>query len=177
MSRPSTQAEGIERLKTLYSVLAGIPDGRLNLNSWMKGKTRYDAGPLDVTKEIQDCGTLFCSLGWAAVYPPFMELGLHLEKSQSGVVLPYFGNHHSNFSAASAFFGISFDDAKSLFMPVNEYPEKPEITEELGAWPNHKRLALARLRHYLMKRNAITVERANELKELEENGNFTWSAA
>ena len=79
-----------ERLRELYSMMAGIPDELVDLSRWK-------------------CGTLACAGGWACQYPPFMVQGLTLYESG-----PSFDGDE-DYCALANFFGISYESAFSLF--------------------------------------------------------------
>lgn len=63
------------------------------------------------------CGTAACALGSAAVYPPFIELGLSLKGTTlPDYYAPYF-NGSRDYWAGVRFFGITFYEALYLFNP------------------------------------------------------------
>ncbi len=85
-----SKKEGAERLKTLYSILDGMPDDRCRLRVW-RG---LDCGT--------SCGTVACAGGWATLYPPFQAMGLSWRVVSNA---PLFDGLIS-FPAIDAFFGI-----------------------------------------------------------------------
>lgn len=154
---------GMERLRTLYSVLAGVPDERLDLRLW-----RNDEKP--------DCGTIHCAFGWAATYPPFQAMGLHLVESsymEDGVEIPIHNPHfngESSFSAAAEFFGISLREAMNLFDGARgAFGDEGFTTDRLEA--------LRRIRVLLEKKGVITGKRSYELALMEGNDSFQWETA
>lgn len=142
----ATNSIGIERLRTLYSILAGIPGDRINLDRFLQHKTGYV--PETSEEALHDCGTIACAGGWAAIYPEFVEAGLRLDSGHLR-----FG-YRWGFFALAGFFEMGIDDAKKVF--GLGFPGNP-----------HKRLALSRIRSYLLRRGAITKERSRELQRLE----------
>lgn len=81
---------GVERLRTLYAMLAGIPEDRIDLRRW-------------------HCGTTACAVGWACSYPPFVKQGLHWDWAE-----PAYGEHIS-WAAVQRFFQVEPDIVTRLF--------------------------------------------------------------
>ncbi len=139
-----TKEEGIERLKVLYAMFEGIPARRVDMNLWNAG----------VSTE-PECGTGACLLGWAATYPPFQELGLE-PMSKINPSFPKFQGV-LGMDAGERFFGISWTESADLFQGI-------------GGGPLHqKRTALQRIRELLLRKGAITKQRASELEMDAEN--------
>lgn len=181
--------EGIERLRTLYGVLAGIPDKVIYLDAYclIDGFEVKSSGRVTMEDIVHTCGSTACALGWAAVYPPFVEAGLHLDKEAYPVLD---GSTHSEFDtllgseAGALFFGMSNEDAAAVFGPRDC---RSEFIEGLALVPDsdpdfasdgdfdvlhpkysQKRIALHRIRLYLLKVGAITKQRSAELALIEE---------
>ena len=75
------QAVHIERLRALYAMVAGIPEERIELETWRSRIVKpYDPNwSKEVTNKdllSQDCGTLACAVGWACAHPEFQKQGL-----------------------------------------------------------------------------------------------------
>lgn len=71
--------EGVERLRTLYSILPGIPEDAVWMGSWRtsgNNDTVSDKMLLREAKAPESCGTTACAMGWAAAHPYFKGLGL-----------------------------------------------------------------------------------------------------
>jgi hypothetical protein len=92
-----------DRLLKLAEFLEALPPERLDMEIW--ASRRFDPA---------DCGTCACAFGWAATIPEFRELGLELDISEFGSGSVWY-QRTSGFAAAEAFFGLSIEDAKSLF--------------------------------------------------------------
>lgn len=99
------RAEGMERLRTLYSILTGVPNKKLRLNSFVDMSGVY--GWFAPTAEMvnHQCGSSACALGWAALYPEFQALGLRLNKDEQ----VHF-KKKVNLHAGCAFFALSEDE-------------------------------------------------------------------
>lgn len=74
--------------------------------------------------DVWDCGTAACGMGHACRIPSFRRAGLKLSYGLDRF-LPKFKGHFG-LAAAIAFFGISFRQAKFLFLP-DGYPN-PNVT-------------------------------------------------
>ena len=146
----TTKEQGLERLRTLYSVLYGVPDEKVELQGWgYKG-------------ESLQCGTKACAVGWACLYPEFNEHGLRPlpEMISVDIILPEFGKHQG-WLAVKRFFNLSEADALRLFS-IEKYPD---LRVTIG--PSHKAAVLRRLRRYLLRKGAITQSRYDKLKAQE----------
>lgn len=88
-----------ERLRELYSMMAGIPDERVDLSRWK-------------------CGALACAGGWACQYPPFIADGLMLKNGE-----PFFEDEGF---ALQAFFGLTNNSAADLFDSRFEFEGLPD---------------------------------------------------
>lgn len=155
----------IERLRTLYSVMAGIPSLVIEMDDWRFGDYEDDdkkfikSAAMFVNKENThfDCGTAACALGWACAYPEFKKQGLKYEGGSPtfpGVQEDCFG-FTDGFEVGSKFFGISYVEAYDLFAVVDNDQK------------DHKKIFLDRLRNLLVEKNIITKKRADELKSKE----------
>jgi hypothetical protein len=63
------------------------------------------------------CETAACALGTAALHPPFMAMGLRLEKFSGRDVLTPTYNNLQGCDAGMAFFNLSESQAFFLFLP------------------------------------------------------------
>lgn len=156
-------SEGLDRLGTLYSVLAGLPGDQVNLNLFFNSE-EFDTRSSYKLKKALDpkhrCGTIACAAGWAAVYPPFNALGL---RPTTGGTLKF--GRKENYSALAAFFGVSYFDASALFGPRSV---ASGLTEGLHLMKSsHRRIALHRIRRYLLVKGAIGEKRSDELSRSE----------
>jgi len=90
-----------KRLLTLANVLDSVPDEQFDINLFWEGKPH-------------DCGFVGCALGWATTIPEFAKAGFGRDE---GLGYPIFGGQTS-ISAGASFFGLDYDDAYLMFMPV-----------------------------------------------------------
>lgn len=161
-----TRAEGIERIRTLYAVLAGIPNKHMRLSMWINVEHPY-AGTPTARKLVHNCGSTACALGWATLYPEFQKLGLRANIDER----PMFGDH-GGYVAAQEFFCLSEDEAHVLFGAkvgsLGSFTLRRALYEGAdGFCWSDKRIALHRLRRWLELTDAITPERSAELAEIE----------
>jgi len=156
------QTPQIKRLRTLYAMMAGIPDFGLNMGAWRSTKIGgdgwsrsnhvTDADLLALAEnQAHTCGTSACMLGWAAAYPPFKALGLKYEDTD----VCFRGARE--YRAGANFFGLSFNDAMDLFYPVS------------SSGYTQKQVAMRRIRRLLLKFGAISQDRNREIA-LEDGG-------
>jgi hypothetical protein len=151
----------MNRLRTLYSVIAGVPEGRIDLYHW------------------HSCGTAACAVGWACEYPPFQEEGFAFKtpthRSETGS--PAYGDR-LGWGAVSSFFGMSSEKASMVFMSTRSQDTyavfrftDQNVPVSKGV-PNisDKRLVLMRIRNYLHEIGAITTARNQELALQEKTG-------
>jgi len=131
--------EGVERLRTLYSIMFGVPSEKVNMSGW-----RFAATERDLTK---GCGTAACAVGWACSYPEFQAQGL------SYGVSPAF-NGLTSWDAVLEFFAVDAHVAAKLFQ-----------TTEVGL--EAKRGVLSRIRHLLLENGVISHGRSLELFDQE----------
>lgn len=169
-----TRAEGIERIRTLYAVLAGIPNDKVELGDFIDPGWTYGCAPPTAMSVKTNCGSTACALGWAALWPPFQKLGLHTTHNAD----VRFGEA-SYLNAAEDFFAISFVESRVLFndrwangselraLRKVLYKGLPRISSEAFDKISDKRIALHRLRRWLELTDAITPERSAELAEIE----------
>lgn len=93
--------------------------GYFNMDSWAS----------KISFVEKKCGTTACAMGWATVAFPRSGLMLQtLEGNPSRVWIYYvprgskatrYKSRYEGLSAAEAFFGISYADARHLFMPLS----------------------------------------------------------
>lgn len=168
-----TRAEGIERIRTLYAVLAGIPKEYTDLHTWAAVPLQELAPTANTI--VHNCGSTACALGWAALYPEFQEQGLYPENDVGRT--PAFGAA-LGFNAAQGFFCLSSAEACVLFgtryaaytdspMKAACYEGLPDMGSKEFDALSDKRIALHRLRRWLELTDAITPERSAELAEIE----------
>lgn len=156
----------IERLRTLYAMLDGIPDSRVHLRTWNRAEGSENVGSEDA---MHSCGSVACILGWAAIYPPFVEQGLTMGNTPSGGAAPACGAA-LGFDAGAEFFGLNPAQSRALFAG-GTHNDLFFGRYSLGAapipetWPRltQKQIALRRIRSLLFKVGAITAERNAEL--------------
>jgi len=163
----------IERLRTLYSMMAGIPARVVYMSVWrsehanegyannrMPDEKLLEQSVQQLAHDVNDenhlCNTAACAIGWATAYPEFKEAGLHMDIAGH----PAFGNYE-NWEAIGSFFGISENEASQLFAPTN-WRENNQIPSK-----NQKDIFLARLRKLLVNTRIITQQRNEELIKLE----------
>lgn len=168
----------VERLRTLYSVMAGIPARVVYMSVWRSERARdgYAHNRLSdeklinqsveqLTHQVHDvdspnhvCNTAACAIGWATAYPEFKEAGLHMDNAGH----PAFAGL-INWDALQNFFGATEYEVTRLFSPINwrENYNNPNKSQ--------KEIFLIRLRELLVNRDIITQERSNELALIEED--------
>jgi len=168
-----SRAEGIERLRTLYMLLASVPKPYLRLAEFVSmgaGFNGDETEPILVQDMVHNCGSTACALGWAALYPEFRELGLSVDTDE---VVSF--NGVFEFTAGARFFALTDDEADGLFgsrmMTCASKAMHRMLTrglpDELGL-VSDKRLALHRIRMFLELTDAITPARSAELAKIEE---------
>jgi hypothetical protein len=161
---------GIERLRTLYAVLHGIPGDRLDLNTWRESLDGSSCVSDDQLLKPKSCGTMACAVGWACAYPEFQEQGLSYFAAEG---CPAYGGVQS-WEAVCYFFDLAENETEYLFHP-NEY-SPPWI--KLNEWDgleistrscneSDRQAALRRIRTYLVHQGAITQARSDELAATE----------
>lgn len=172
----------IERLRTLYAMIAGIPKERIELETWRSRLVKpYDP---DWSKEVtnkdllsQDCGTLACAVGWACAHPEFQKQGLRWDVSP--VYRCVDGECRFGWDAVESFFGIHYSLAKFLFsvenIPYSDVGTRAALYNEYPPVKrgDAKRTLLKRIRTHLLHIGAITPERNRELARLESTGKLT----
>lgn len=102
-----------------HMLLEELPVENFNMKTWLEMGSN-------------GCGTAACALGSAAVYSPFMALGLGTHESfgDSGILIPAVQEKHllRGYLAGAKFFDISLFQSEKLFDP-HEYPFSP-VTKE-----------------------------------------------
>ena len=158
MNNEITNSTGIERLRTLYSVLTGVPEERTSLVGWVRGPR---AG----------CETTYCAIGWAAIYPEFVKLGLTMSGYEPVLVSPSGEERFKSWGAVEEFFGLGYDinsnyrECYALFTDEREtrsFIDADRVGTQMKM--SDKALVLMRIRNYLLSKGAITPERSEELK-------------
>jgi len=140
----NTPTIGEERLRTLYSIMAGIPAEKVHMKNWRGWSTMPDE------TLIHNCGTAACAVGWACAYPEFQEHGLDYVSG-----MPFFAGE-SNWLAVQKFFGLSHTEAQAMFMVTSV-----GLVAKLGV--------LRRIRRHLLNAGVIN-ELRNQQLILEEEG-------
>lgn len=162
---------GIERLRTLYAIMCGVPEKLVGLDHWRAGDHRWclDREFLKYSRRA-GCGTAACAVGWAAAHPAFRRSGLTADggipllKDSSGSVIA------QHWRAVEMFFDLTPCEAQYLFSNVNsrhpttwELPDLQDESQGRFTGPNDKRKVLARIRFHLLRVGAITPSRFGEL--------------
>lgn len=140
--------KGNERLRTLYAVMGGVPDEKVDMNNWRRGSGAWDDRNLLET----ECGTSACAVGWACAYPEFQAQGLRF----NGAPLLRKGKKWlEGWGAVEKFFGVDEVTSGYLF-----------ATSEVG---KAARLGvMKRIRTVLLDRGVISQERNVELFRMEQ---------
>lgn len=173
----------IERLRALYAMIAGIPEERIELETWRS--RAFKPNDPDWSKEVtnkdllsQDCGTLACAVGWACAHPEFQKQGLSWYGG-SPTYLRRDGLRGFGWYAVESFFGISYGLSKFLFsvenIPYSDVGTRAALYNEYPPVKrgDAKRTLLKRIRTHLLHIGAITAERSEELARLESKGKLT----
>lgn len=172
------RSEGIERLRTLYAILDGIPDQRIDLSDWRgwpRAELEDSADPV--------CGTVACAFGWACVYPPFMDMGLTMAGDHLQGYRPQFldrraslfgAQFFSGWQALCLFFSLDPDDAQEIF---GDGSRRSGFFREHGTdysmdySPDYdltdRQKVMRRIRRYLLVMGVITTRRNAELSKIE----------
>lgn len=121
--------EGAARLKFLYTLLPGLPAHGFDLDSWRhspRDSQPTDRDLLRDTKELVNCGTSACAIGWAAAHPQFHEWGLRFVKGElafRAVPKEDLGHYSFEWRGLAALFAITPLEAQYLFYAGDEgYP-------------------------------------------------------
>ena len=109
-----------ERLSELLKMLGTIPNDNLNLSAWA-----FEDIEDRSQKQLINCGTTCCAVGWACSHPPFIDAGLHWSHRDEPV--PAYLKH-SSWDAVEAFFEINNAVATWLFSE-DSYPSKYSIKD------------------------------------------------
>jgi hypothetical protein len=163
-----------ERLRTLYSIMQGIPEEKVDLKEW---RNDQDSQEPSYSGFATACESVACAVGWATVYPPFKEAGLLFDGEP---LLANYKGVHKGIDAVQEFFGLTKKEADNIFFTRDTRRENAttKIYEDskfkrLINYPHsEKRLVLMRIRNYLYSKKVITKTRNQELKAFEE-ANYT----
>lgn len=146
--------EHVERLRTLYSILPGIPEASFDITTWGRGLF-----------EESECGTAACALGWAAVHPEFNACGLELDRDACGTAPKHAG--FLGYSAGEKFFGITIQESEFLFSYCGGWHPYKMGSRYIActSLPFRERPieVMSRIREVLLHHGAITLERNDEL--------------
>ena len=128
----------LARLSELLSVLKEIPPSQFSLETWIHGYSYkqlrefyYEEKDLirkekfletkDI-KEVIECGTVACAMGWAALYEPFSNLGFrfkiirHLDPCRGHIAFATLVYKDSeSWGAVTDFFGLTLEESFYLF--------------------------------------------------------------
>jgi len=122
-----------ERLLKLAKFLRTVPEIFFDLDSFAGN----ESFPYQEGKDIVDCGTTACALGWATTIPEFAAAGLRLESMDHiSYEARLLYNGKRNFYAGALFMDISIDECHYLFDPIRydiDYNIKPRINPNLVA--------------------------------------------
>lgn len=133
--------KGNERLRTLYAIMGGVPDEKVDMDNWRAGAWE-DSALIDT-----DCRTSACAVGWACAYPEFKAQGLSFD----GAPLLITGRRRvGGWGAVEAFFGLDDEESSRLFSAFDSGK-----SARIGV--------MRRIRLLLLKRGVITKERSAEL--------------
>jgi hypothetical protein len=104
------------RLLKLADFLDTIPKQKqvFDLNDWAS-KTEAVKSISSVEK-MKECGATACAFGWACSIPSFRKAGLKLVKDDYNQIYPIY-KEREGFGAAQEFFGITYNEADTLFYP------------------------------------------------------------
>jgi hypothetical protein len=118
------------RLRAAYAIIDGIPETRIDLDTW-----RRDSGKIT-------CGTIACAAGWLALHPDMQAMGLSALLNGGPAYQGLEG-----FGALAQFFGIDTATAGHLFSYMGSYYDPPTCR---GSFPwSDKAIWLARVRNFL----------------------------
>lgn len=82
-------------------------------------------------EEQEDCGTVCCALGWAALEPEFVDQGLTLKQSRDNFYYPVYNKVIVGSFAGECFFHISYRQSQHIFIPNSYAREEPITTEDV----------------------------------------------
>lgn len=134
-----------ERIALAYEILSGIPEDNILLSAYV---TEGDGTPT--------CGTIACGAGWLAMHPAFHAMGLRLDASRHGLLIPILGEGYGA-KALSSIFGDT-DTFYKLFASRGRGTWDEKLLQEMGCISD-KELLLARLR-YAYHNDVFTAESA-----------------
>lgn len=182
--------KGIERIRTLYAVMAGIPAEKVNLGTWRSS--------MQTNELLESCGTTGCAVGWACAYPPFQAQGLDYWYGPRLVSKLASGSEEriGQWPAVVNFFDVSLRDAYALFLSMGTLAKEGdyyrymdgELIQKIKDAGRHRheghrfargcksiglsdrQIVLMRLRNYLHATGYISTARRDELKLQEEQG-------
>jgi len=185
----ATISSGTERVRTLYSVMAGVPTPAVHLDFW-----RQEVGGRNVNRpsDLQllagstqpECGALACGIGFACAYPPFMAKGLswyHYQLAGSGGCPQFLdknGKRFTNFEAASKFFFLSGKETFAMFAYSVSADSAVFADRDVNVFDSplsDKQHLLMRIRNYLYQKGLLTGARYNELRAMERADSFDLS--
>jgi hypothetical protein len=137
-----SRSAGIERLRQFEKeVLEKIPALRFSIQVFVdEDSVLKDPEGISSLEEYwnDECGTVACAMGWAAMYPPFTELGFKLTRDEEGRLLGgvefwdgRVGIKRCGMEAVETFFSLSLEEASYLFHGLS-YTEKKDEEVDLG---------------------------------------------
>lgn len=112
----------LERLKQLKYMLDNhhkiFKGTKFDMDNWIKMINPFSKGlppKTSIEKIPEFCGTAACALGSAALYPPFVKLGLYAGCDEEKDYVFY--KRELGYDAGAKFFGISENNSYYLFNP------------------------------------------------------------
>jgi hypothetical protein len=124
----------LQRLVELATkILPNVPPENFSLERWLKAYTKENevnkyyipTASQNISElAINNCGTVACAVGWAALYKPFNDLGFKLSTEEvnydcmhrSYTKCNVFFEGYSSWDAVNNFFNISMQESAYLFV-------------------------------------------------------------
>lgn len=167
-------SQGIENLRTLYSIMRGVPEHTLRLYSW-RSENISNKLLIDEAKKVSHCGFTACAVGWACAYPEFNKQGLRFRYQAPAFKRD--GKETVNWVAVGDFFDVTLEESRFLFTSFgHKLDNDPGWKESPVSSDKYK--VLHRIRHLLMRKGVITRQRYDELANEElADQRAAWSPA
>ena len=147
-----------ELLRELHAIIDGIPDDRFDLSDIASSESYEDVS-------ADNCGTIACGIGWAALHPTFNALGLTL--SRAGNELFWKGKVVPWSTAGAKLFKLAPSQAFDLFRPAGICETYPELDDGyVSKVATHdKQVFLGRLRR-LLKTGCVRQLKTGRVRQL-----------